>query len=158
MAHSKTKQREIEALAASLTDEQVRDLLDDNGAGSLRRSAAHKAMQTRPSLWKVREERHNRQATLAAERSQRNLLQIEAISTALLAAGYILDHQSDVSRYFVKDATAIRVSDHYVPETAEREFNAANGGFSWSRGLQIVVPVANVEAAVAEIIEAAESN
>lgn len=51
----------------------------------------------------------------------------------LLASGWNPEHVSGGSSfYYSKGERRLRVSDHDVPLTAEREYNAANGGFSWS--------------------------
>jgi len=73
------------------------------------------------------EERAERKRSAAVRR---------AVQAVLRSAGYTLDHSGAGSNYYRRWNGAayhtVRVSDHDVPVTAEREHNANNGGVSWA--------------------------
>jgi len=72
-----------------------------------------------------------------------------AIKKELIARGYRMERSDGGrggSRYYERwnseqnDWDRVRVSDHRVPETAEREYNVENGGFSWATcGISLII-------------------
>lgn len=68
----------------------------------------------------------------------------------LIASGWKPEYVSGGSSfYYSKGDRRLRVSDHDVPLTAEREYNASNGGFSWaSKGEKITLEPCIGEAGV----------
>ena len=83
-----------------------------------------------------------------------------AVQGALRKAGFGLDHSADGSNYYGRWNEAdnfrqtIRISDHEVPWSPERQFNADNGGVSWAHADFVdVTEFASVEAALAAVKE-----
>lgn len=54
------------------------------------------------------------------------------VFAALRRLGFKREHTSGVSAYYRKGVMMVRVSDHEVPLTAERDYNLQNGGRSWA--------------------------
>lgn len=54
------------------------------------------------------------------------------IFSALRKLGFVREHTSGASAYYRCGSLVVRVSDHEVPMSAEREFNLQNGGRSWA--------------------------
>lgn len=56
------------------------------------------------------------------------------IFTALRKLGFKREHTSGASAYYshIRAGLTVRISDHDVPMTAEREHNLAHGGRSWA--------------------------
>lgn len=153
----------IATLARGLTDERALELLQ-SGSG-LELAAAHAAVESRPHLAaraaQVRASiRTDDRAAMAARvaRAARLAAQLADAHFALLAAGFSLEYASDLSCHYARGPRArIRVSDHRVPTTAEREHNATHGGFSWTRqGVEIILPAADLEREIREAIECYE--
>jgi len=58
---------------------------------------------------------------------------VDEIVSAAVEAGARIEHRSPSGTIYLQtpDGRRLRVSDHVVPETGERSFNVAQGGFSW---------------------------
>lgn len=71
----------------------------------------------------------------------------------MLECGWELEHKSGCSMYFIKNSCRFRISDHCVPATGERDYNATNGGFSWAGSDEQIIITARLseESLVAEI-------
>jgi len=78
------------------------------------------------------EERQKRAAAQEEQREQKMRNLFEVANNALITLGYTIEATSGASVYYAKGESRVRVSDHEVPMTEEREHNAANGGFTWA--------------------------
>lgn len=122
----------------------------------IEQQAAFQAMKTRPSLAHFyaddRAARFGGGKTRQDSCREKAMQQIGEMHKLLLADGWKLEFASDSgSLYFARGGDRVRVSDHEVPETADREHAREHGGFSWSRGRNIILPVDNMAAAVAAL-------
>ena len=65
---------------------------------------------------------------------------LPALLADLEAAGWTLDHASESgSRYYAREGETLRISDHLVPVSAERDMAAADRGFQdrWTHEILI---------------------
>jgi len=97
------------------------------------------------------------------EQSERRILALrKQVSTSLVALGFELERQKGGSTYWWMltpsgERAQVRVSDHSVPLTPEREHNLAGGGFSWARqGLELLITHTTTATDVAEFLADAE--
>ncbi len=75
----------------------------------------------------------------------------------LVGLGWIVETSTHGSVYYTRGEYRLRLSNHEVPATAEREHAAANGGWSWHRcGYQIVSSGQPLERLLKEIGEIEE--
>lgn len=124
-------------------------LLLDHSSGPVREAAHSVAKAAYPT-----EMFHRSLASAAAnekasqEASRKIGSQFDAAHSRLVASGYEMEHQSGGSRYYRHpDGRRLRVADHYVPLTAERDYNVSGGGFSWANsGSQIILPSHDLDA------------
>lgn len=124
-------------------------LLLDHSSGPVREAAHSVAKAAYPT-----EMFHRSLASAAAnekasqEASRKIGSQFDAAHSHLVASGYEMEHQSGGSRYYRHpDGRRLRVADHYVPLTAERDHNVSGGGFSWANsGSQIILPSHDLDA------------
>ena len=82
-------------------------------------------------------------------------------ATEVLAKkGWNIEHTSDFgSMYFTNGTSKIRVSDHYVPQTPEREFNSSQGRKGWdATAPQVILPARDLEKQIEQAIELATSS
>ena len=64
----------------------------------------------------------------------------QRVFRALRKLGFRREYASGSSAYYTNGPISVRISDHDVPTTPERDWNAANGGRSWAgSGLSLVV-------------------
>ncbi len=87
------------------------------------------------------ERRYDAGVRYAAERAARGERELAECGEALLAAGYELDYRSATSVYYRRGDHVVRLSDHHVPWSPEREYDAGRGRRSWATSDdQIVFP------------------
>lgn len=87
------------------------------------------------------------------EHEQRVSEAMGTIDAKLQQGGFVLEHTSDSgSRYYRRGDETVRVSDHLVPQTGERDFAAAARGHApqWTHELVLDTP-RNLAAAVADV-------
>ena len=71
---------------------------------------------------------------------------------ALVGQGWVVETSTRGSIYYSKGGERLRLSNHEVPQTAERAHAAANGRWSWHRcGYQIITERQTVDQCLAEI-------
>jgi hypothetical protein len=82
-----------------------------------------------------------------------------AVLAAVRAAGFRREYTSGASGYYRRRGLVIRVSDHEVPETAEREQSRANGGHTWanSRLSFVIGGGQTIEEFLADVTDFAEA-
>ena len=86
-----------------------------------------------------------RMASREDERAVLNKTIRRAMQAKLQRLGFTLERSDGGSNYFTRlstdnDIERIRISDHEVPITDERDHNSRNGGFSWAvGGNQIII-------------------
>lgn len=79
------------------------------------------------------------------------------IHERLVSLGWKVETHTNGSVYYTKGKERLRLSNHEVPSTAEREHAAASGGWTWSRhGWQIITARQTLDACLAEIDEIEE--
>jgi hypothetical protein len=100
--------------------------------------------------------RETTESLQAAERDEAKAQQVsEQFDTAdayLREQGWGLEHTSESgSRYYIKDGERLRVADHTVPHTPERN----SGSFSWADSAnQILLPASDLQAELGEMAPA----
>lgn len=76
------------------------------------------------------------------------------IHERLVSLGWMVETHTRGSVYYTKGGERLRLSNHEVPLTAEREYAASSGGWTWSRhGWQIITARQTLDACLAEIQE-----
>ncbi len=76
----------------------------------------------------------------------------------LVGLGWIVETSTHGSVYYTRGCERLRLSNHEVPWTAERQDAADNGRWSWhSKGWQIITERQTVEQCLAEIDEMEEA-
>jgi hypothetical protein len=81
----------------------------------------------------------------------------QRVYRALNQIGLRREHTSRSGSAYYSDPAGkirVRVSDHHVPETAERDYSAANGGWSWTSGWEIIIDDRCDEESVAATLDA----
>jgi hypothetical protein len=72
----------------------------------------------------------------------------------LVGLGWIVETSTRGSVYYSKGGERLRLSNHEVPQTAERDHAAENGRWSWHRcGYQIITERQTVDQCLGEIDE-----
>ena len=113
------------------------------------RAAARKRVMVHPIKWRLAAQKRLRYFGRKREAAKKLRKVRRAIQTTLRQAGYLLEHSADGSNYYWADNDVVRVSDHAVPETDERDDNTAQGRTSWAhRAFLDVRDYATAEAAV----------
>lgn len=136
-----------EELKQRLADKAVRGQQRRNLLAAMGQ-AEERIYSLTPRDYEAERERERREDEAARQRHERVKVQRACAFKNLRRWGFRREHASEASAYYLRDSDGarVRVSDHEVPETPEREYNAANGGFSWAtRGLQIRVDAAPYE-------------
>lgn len=157
VGNKKERQQKAVAILKDAPDDVIAKLMED--AAGHTKAAAHEVGKTRPSIDKMLGDRaiedEKSASRRAAETEAKVLRQLDEAQALLLASGFSFDYQSDSkSRYFRRGAHQVRVSDHYVPMTAERTAAVGSGGRSWASGMgaQIILPTTSVGAEVSRIV------
>lgn len=133
--HESTRQRRDEEAASKRAADEKNRSTESVVRGWLE-SDAKQAASENPTN---REERRSKAAALQAP----------TIHDALLKQGWQFEYMSSSgSLYYKKSDQSLRVADHEVPATAERQHNAKHGGFTWAdNDNQIILPLNDDELA-----------
>lgn len=155
------RQQRIAARAQELESLDTDELkaMQDTATGVDREAIAalfkYRGLGTRGETKTEQSSRETAEALQSAERDeakdQRVSQQFDEADAYLRQRGWELEHASDSgSRYYVKGDERLRVADHNVPHTPQRN----SEGFSWAdSGSQIVLPVEDVQSALGEFTE-----
>jgi len=104
-----------------------------------------------------RNERRNREAAGWKARQAEETALMEAWAAAradLLAAGWALTHESESgSEYYQRDGRTLRLADHLVPATPERDMAAADRGNAGPWDVEIIVGSMAWRSHVAQLCE-----
>lgn len=121
--------------------------------------AVHAASQMVERLWADAEaamrrddlSRHDRFGYLADQR-------LKPLHERLVSLGWIVETHTNGSVYYSRGGERLRLSNHEVPRTAEREDAATRGRWSWDRcGWQIITATSSLDALHGEIDEIEEA-
>lgn len=148
----------------TIPTEQLRELrakatgvdLEAMSAALKSRGLSHLGETPTEELRRIRQEEENAQRRQEAK-EQKVVEQRDAAAKHLKSKGWKLDAETEGSQYYRNGTRLLRVSDHAVPATPEREFNAQHGGFSWAASTnQIILPVADLRTELDALTETNE--
>ena len=135
------REKDAKRLLAGADQETVRGFLEHNDSAVARaaKSTLHKLENPKTTEDYLREFREQENAD--KEREARKQEGYVAARSELERLGYRLEHQTPGSDYYHResDNSRVRVSDHNVPSTGEREHNTSQGGFSWANAPYVSV-------------------
>lgn len=79
-------------------------------------------------------------------------LRLRPLHNRLIELGWVVQTHTNGSVYYTKGGERVRLSNHEVPSTAEREHAASSGGWTWHRhGWQIITAFGDSDKCFAEI-------
>lgn len=84
-------------------------------------------------------------------------VRLRPLHEKLVSLGWAVEAHTRGSIYYSRGKHRLRLSNHEVPFTAEREYAASNGGWTWHRhGWQIITARTTLSDCLAEIDEIEE--
>jgi len=82
---------------------------------------------------------------------------LRPIHSHLVGLGWTVETSTRCSVYYSKDGERLRLSNHEVPSTAEREDATANGRWTWTRCGWQVITTKSLDSCIKEISEIEEA-
>ncbi|MBM4023014.1 MAG: hypothetical protein FJ284_12405 [Planctomycetes bacterium] len=82
---------------------------------------------------------------------------LRLVHDRLVAVDWTVETHTRGSVYYTKGGERLRLSNHEVPGTAEREHAASSGGWTWHRHGWQITTRSNLDACLAQIYEIEEA-
>jgi hypothetical protein len=102
------------------------------------------------SLQRESLDRQDRQGYLADQR-------LRPLHERLMSLGWQVETSTRGSVYYSRDGERLRLSNHEVPSTAERDDATTNGGWTWTRCGWQIITTKSLESCMKDISEMEEA-